>query len=145
MNRHLFGQLFAVIFIILFCMFVLIIGTDAFDARPTANFSTNWEKLDIGMSQEDVTSLLGQPTTSVGPILWSNAKINSDGNDRGIPELQNGLSEALDAKFERWQYGGGIIEAIGQAPRNSHIIYFDENKKVVAFRLPMANVGSNDN
>ena len=107
------------------------------------DFETNWTKVRIGMSQDQVRDLLGNCDVSVGPIDWEkavpderSARAINQQLDRGIRE---GDEQAFNARCERWQYGSGGLESIANAPPQAYVVYFDSDKKVIAFRGPRAD------
>ena len=146
-TRILHGVLVAIGIILVAATLVMVslcarsvVSFGAVGSTLPSDFETNWKKVRIGMSQDQVRDLLGNCDVSVGPIDWEKAAADersapaiNEQLDRGIRE---GHEQALNARCERWQYGSGVLESIANAPPQAYVVYFDRDRKVVAFRGP---------
>lgn len=82
-------------------------------------YKDNWDRLERGMSKEQVEMLLGEPSSRI------DAK--RDGVEIIVP-------------YDRWQYGdnlstlatGALFPA--EAPDRVWAVYFDENGRVIGYR-----------
>lgn len=85
-------------------------------------YKDNWSRLREGMNQEQVETLLGEPSSRIAA--------RRDGDEIIVP-------------FARWQYGdnlstlatGALFPA--EAPDRVWAVYFDEQGRVVGFREPI--------
>jgi len=91
-------------------------------AACEAQHETNWSHLQQGMSKDEVTQLLGEPSSRVDA--------RRQGND-------------IVVAFDRWQYGDNLstiatgVVFPGEAPDRVWAVYFDEDGRVIDFRQPI--------
>jgi hypothetical protein len=133
---------FAVFMRILVVFVMAIVAFCGVGLPPPPDFAVKWNELRLGMSQDEVAALLGDYYVAFEPIDWEKTDPPPDERTRKtIHEIidkgvRDGDEGALDAKFERWHYGSGVFESIWKAPPHAYVIYFDNDKRVVAFRAP---------
>lgn len=91
-------------------------------AACESQHETNWGNLKQGMSKDEVSQLLGEPSSRVDA--------RRQGND-------------IVVAFDRWQYGDNLstlatgVVFPGEAPDRVWAVYFDEEGRVIDFRPPV--------
>lgn len=91
---------------------------------------TNWNRLRVGMSQAEVASMLGSPSSTYAPPA-------SDPKDAAVPGDQ-----APPSRGERWQYGDTMSSLAtravfpDEADERAWCVFFGADGRVTGFRAP---------
>lgn len=132
---------------------ILIIALLAFAGCKTPAYVTNWHQVQLGMTQDQVRNLLGEPHQVSAPmpdVLTPEIKVASTNDKVDVaPVLATIFARELvyglfDKQYERWRYGGESFFILG-SPKDAFIVYFDQNGKVNGFRRPTEGRYSNLN
>ena len=111
-------------------------------------FVANWDSVEIGMSKEQVISLLGEPIGKHGP---AKVEIEHDGDSEPAIAAAGGLAGMFfDSLYEYWEYDSinreelsqeqaveELVESLFGPSDESFVVYFDENGKVKKLRRPL--------
>ena len=104
--------------------------------RCQPKYSTNWSKLEVGLTKEAVVALLGEPSSCADSIQVDPQQ------DQSVIETLAGtviVRTLFDGWFERWHYGQfEMFDNFLQPSDKAYVVYFNGQGTVVKFRQPLA-------
>lgn len=93
-----------------------------------------WERLEIGMTKEQVIELLGE-----SPFQNTKSRTNYNEYTKDYEYIEKGVY-----KLDYWEYNYSYGLLSPSHHPKAYVVYFDENGKVSGFREPIQESGSGD-